>query len=193
LYRWAFNPPRRGSTPEAAAVCVRWAERHSIPLDALGDPKVLRAVLNALSCKQDGTPAVAATFRRKRAVLNNALEYAVELRRLPANPLTTINLEIAGRRVLGGRSSVEVQTRGRTTRHWRPRSTSVLAANRTRMCRGPPPASRNDRTVPPVAGSANRPVMACPAHRRFGISSWGTGRTRSGRVVGCTSTRVLQP
>jgi integrase len=92
---------------------VRWADRHSLPLDALGDPKVLRAVLNALSCKQDGTPAAAATFRRKRAVLNNALEYAVELRRLPANPLTTMKRgsprvpEAVDPRVLVDRSRAE--------------------------------------------------------------------------------------
>lgn len=95
LYGWAFNPPRRKtSVPDDVATTLAWVERHSLPVDALGDPAVLRKVVDALSCKQDGTPAAASTYRRKRAVFNSCLEFAVEMRRLPTNPLSRMKRAI---------------------------------------------------------------------------------------------------
>lgn len=95
LYSWAFNPPRRrGAVPDEIAKILAWVERHSPPVDALRTPTLLRKVVDALSCKLDGTPAAASTFRRKRAVFNNHLEFAVELGRLPSNPLTRMKRTI---------------------------------------------------------------------------------------------------
>jgi hypothetical protein len=51
---------------------------------------VLRQVLDALSVKLDGKQAAAKTFTRKRAVLYNALDYAVELKALGANNLSEV-------------------------------------------------------------------------------------------------------
>jgi integrase len=88
LYGWAFNTTRRRSTmPADVADTLAWVQRHSLPVAAVANPAVLRRAVDALSCKQDGTPAAGSTYRRKRAVFNNALEYAVELGRVPANPL----------------------------------------------------------------------------------------------------------
>ena len=94
LYGWAFNPPRRSSVPGDLEATLAWVQRHSLRIDALGDPAVLRKIVDALSCKLDGTPAAASTYRRKRAVFNNCLEFAVEMRRLPGNPLTRMKRAI---------------------------------------------------------------------------------------------------
>lgn len=50
----------------------------------------MRAVLDAISKKQDGTPAAATTTNRKRAVLHQALEYAVEQEIFEVNPLSRV-------------------------------------------------------------------------------------------------------
>jgi site-specific recombinase XerD len=50
-------------------------------------PSNVRAALNALSRRLDGKPAAAATVARKRAVLHNAFEYAVELEEFDRNPI----------------------------------------------------------------------------------------------------------
>ena len=49
-----------------------------------------RALLSRISRKQDGTAAAANTANRKRAVLNNLMQYAVETGVLPANPLKAV-------------------------------------------------------------------------------------------------------
>src|SRR5205814_1913828 len=50
-------------------------------------PRVIRAALDGLCTRLDGTPAAANTIARKRAVFHGALGYAVELGLLPANPI----------------------------------------------------------------------------------------------------------
>jgi hypothetical protein len=47
-------------------------------------------MLERISRRQDGTAAAANTASRKRAVLNNLMQYAVETEALPVNPLRTI-------------------------------------------------------------------------------------------------------
>ena len=89
-------PPCTGmpSTPGGAAVLpgrtrpARWPgrERASLPLSQLADPRVIRAVLDGLCTRLDGSPAAASTITRKRSVFHGALGYAVELGLLPANP-----------------------------------------------------------------------------------------------------------
>ncbi len=49
-----------------------------------------RALLDRISKKQDGTAAAANTANRKRAVLNSAMQYAIEIGALPANPLKAV-------------------------------------------------------------------------------------------------------
>lgn len=88
LYWWAFNVSARrpGGTPETARA-LTWVESHCLTLDQMNDPAVMRRALDRLALRIAGQPAAASTVGRKRAVFHNALEYAVELGHLPANPL----------------------------------------------------------------------------------------------------------
>ena len=91
LYRHAFNPHRQNATAApATSSALAWLERASLPVQHLGDPRVIRQALDALAVRLDGQPAVANTIARKRAVFHNALAYAAELGLLPANPLDLI-------------------------------------------------------------------------------------------------------
>lgn len=92
LMRWAFNVPRRDADkPREIAEALAWLRRASLPLSALDDVDVVHRALEALSQTTTGGPAAATTFRRKRAVFNNALRYAVERKLLPANPLAHVH------------------------------------------------------------------------------------------------------
>ncbi|MFF7797590.1 tyrosine-type recombinase/integrase [Streptomyces olivaceus] len=94
LYQWAFNAGRHGQEPpEAEANALMWVERNAPAVVDLDSAKRVRAVLEALAKKQDGKPAAANTFRRRRAVLSNCLRLAVEHELLPANPLHRVHWE----------------------------------------------------------------------------------------------------
>jgi site-specific recombinase XerD len=73
---------------------VRWLQIATIPVAELTRPGTgtarCRALLDRVSRKQDGTAAAANTANRKRAVLNNLMQYAVEVGALPANPLKAV-------------------------------------------------------------------------------------------------------
>lgn len=56
----------------------------------LDAPTLVRRVLEQPALRMDGTPAGARTFGRKRSVLHNALEYAVELEVLERNLLPQV-------------------------------------------------------------------------------------------------------
>jgi integrase len=87
LYGHAFNARRRCGAPGPdMASALAWLERASLPVSQLADPRVIRAVLDGLCTRLDGSPAAASTITRKRAVFHGALGYAVELGLLPANP-----------------------------------------------------------------------------------------------------------
>ncbi|MFE5008072.1 tyrosine-type recombinase/integrase [Streptomyces sp. NPDC056696] len=91
LYSWAFNMNRRDEEPPAdVAKVLDWFERKSLPTSALSDRMRVRTALDALTKKLDGTTAAASTIRRKRAIFHNALGYAVDADRLPANPLPQV-------------------------------------------------------------------------------------------------------
>jgi integrase len=60
-------------------------------VSALSDPATARALLNAAESLLDGTAAAPSTTRRNRAILHNAMEYAMELRHLDRNPVVTMN------------------------------------------------------------------------------------------------------
>jgi integrase len=96
LRTWAFSDRLRGATepPEDLAAIVRWLQTATLPVAELGRPGTgatrCRMLLNRISRKQDGTTAAANTANRKRAVLNNLMQYAVETGVLPANPLKAI-------------------------------------------------------------------------------------------------------
>jgi integrase len=88
LTGWAFNKKRREtSRPPEIERALKWVAAHTLPVSKLEDKATLRQALDALSMKLDGKAAAAKTFTRKRAVLFNALDYAVELKTLEANNL----------------------------------------------------------------------------------------------------------
>jgi integrase len=88
LYGHAFNPPLRSRAPDpGTASALAWLERASLPVSWLSDPHIVRAALDGLCTRLDGSPAAANTITRKRAVFHGALGYAVELGLLPANPI----------------------------------------------------------------------------------------------------------
>lgn len=92
MFVWAYHAPHRAAGTPSGEVgeAVRWLERSSLPLVQLEEPSTARALLDALSRRQDGTPAAATTVARKRAVIYNALELAVEHRHLNTNPVAKL-------------------------------------------------------------------------------------------------------
>ena len=92
LYGHAFNPQqRRSCAPDpGTASSLAWLERASLPVRRLSDPGIIRAALDGLCVRVDGSPAAANTVSRKRAVFHGALGYAVELGLLPADPLNLV-------------------------------------------------------------------------------------------------------
>ncbi|MFF7052182.1 tyrosine-type recombinase/integrase [Streptomyces griseorubiginosus] len=76
----------------ANALC--WVAKASLPLGTLKNPADIRRVLDSLKATLSGAPAAAETVRRKRAVLFNALAYAVELGELPENPVTLVKWKL---------------------------------------------------------------------------------------------------
>ncbi|MGK5551691.1 tyrosine-type recombinase/integrase [Actinomadura kijaniata] len=91
LRQHVFVPADRRpeNSPEMAAA-LRWLEDASLPITEVGDPRMARAALEALSLTLEGKSAAASTFRRKRAVFKHALGYAVELGELESNPLDRV-------------------------------------------------------------------------------------------------------
>ncbi|OXM61394.1 tyrosine-type recombinase/integrase [Amycolatopsis vastitatis] len=88
---WAFNTVRRETAkPPAIDAALAWLESNTVAVSRLGDLTTLRGVLDQLALKMDGTAAAAKTVFRKRAVVFNALEYAVERDLLPANRLPEV-------------------------------------------------------------------------------------------------------
>lgn len=93
LYGWAFSPsPQRQEPPPEVEKTLRWLQRASVTVGQLADDTdLLRGALRALSQCQDGSPAAATTFRRKRMVFNNALRFAAERKLIAANPLPLVH------------------------------------------------------------------------------------------------------
>jgi integrase len=97
LRDWAFVLPRPElhTAPPDVRLALRWVEKASRPLTDLMDAAVMRAVLQVLQLKQDGTLAAAETQRHKRMTLVNAVRYAIEQGMLRSDPIANINWRIA--------------------------------------------------------------------------------------------------
>lgn len=106
LRSYLLPTPRRGrDRPDDVAAAVRWIEKASLPVAEFTEIDRVHALVNALSRKLDGKPAATQTYKRRRAVTYNLLEYAVELDMLPTNPLGRV------RRKRGQRPVTEVDRR----------------------------------------------------------------------------------
>jgi hypothetical protein len=96
LRTWASSDRLRGAAepPKDLAAIVGSLHIATLPVAELSRPGTgpgrCRALLDRISRKQDGTAAAANTANRKRAVLNNLMQYAVETGTLPANPLRAV-------------------------------------------------------------------------------------------------------
>lgn len=89
LRGWAFNRKKRasGGRPGDIAAALQWVERNTLPVSAFADPDKMRHTLDLMAQRLDGQPAAPNTAKRKRAVLTNALSYAVGKGYLPTNPM----------------------------------------------------------------------------------------------------------
>lgn len=92
LNRWAFNKVKRGSAdcPTQIRNTLRWIEKNTHQVSALARPDVLRRVLDGLTRRLDGKPSASSVVSRQRKILNAAIEYAVELKALSANPIPAL-------------------------------------------------------------------------------------------------------
>ncbi len=59
LYQYAFNPARIATADPATIRVLAWAQQASLPVARLADPMVLRAALDALTLRLDGSRAAA--------------------------------------------------------------------------------------------------------------------------------------
>lgn len=95
LREWTFSALASDAKqpPSDIEPAVRWLEQHTVRLaDLAGDEgaTLSRRILDRISRKKDGLLAAANTANRKRMVINNAMEYACEIRALPFNPLKQV-------------------------------------------------------------------------------------------------------
>ncbi|WP_322934422.1 hypothetical protein [Actinacidiphila alni] len=103
LYSWAFRFNRDGHTGELKprqetedasadiAAALEWIRRKSVDASELEKPAHLRAVLDAISLRMDGTNAAETTIHRKYTVFGNSLRYAVEREVLASFPLGKVD------------------------------------------------------------------------------------------------------
>jgi hypothetical protein len=98
LYRHAYCPARPAPAGSDAEQILDWIRHASLPVTDLAQPQVLRAALDAITMRLDGSRAAPATITRKHAVLHAAIGYATETGLLDANPLDTITWRVPGHR-----------------------------------------------------------------------------------------------
>jgi integrase len=92
LREWALNRERRGNAPADVTAILRWAQRNTHSMRVWTDTATVRRALAAIETKLDGKAAAPSSIRRNRAILHNALEYAVELSILETNPIGTVKV-----------------------------------------------------------------------------------------------------
>jgi integrase len=95
LRAWAFNSGARervsihdAPTPQGLTAPLRWIAQHSRPLEDLTSPRVIRQALQAIGENLDGKPASPSAVRRRRSAFHSALDHAVDLGLIAANPLS---------------------------------------------------------------------------------------------------------
>ncbi len=84
---WGYTARLRPEAPADVKATLTWLARNTRPVSDLGRCADARALLETAVTRLDGTRAAATSARRHRAVLFNALRYAVELGLLEANPV----------------------------------------------------------------------------------------------------------
>jgi integrase len=88
LRSYILLPPDKRPEPWPPFVrALTWLESASLPITDLDDAKVTRDALDQLALQLNGKAAAPNTIKRKRAAFHNFLEYAVEIKELPSNPI----------------------------------------------------------------------------------------------------------
>ena len=87
LVNWGYNTKQRASAVGDVADILRWLQSNTREVSDLADAALCREVLAAATSRLDGALAAPTSVRRNRAVLLNALDYAVELKLLDQNPV----------------------------------------------------------------------------------------------------------
>jgi site-specific recombinase XerD len=84
---WGYSTRLRAEAPADVAAVISWLSRNTRPVSDLGRSAEARALLEMAVTRLDGSRVAATSARRHRAVLFNALQYAVELGLLDTNPV----------------------------------------------------------------------------------------------------------
>jgi len=90
LLRYGFNTKQRADLPDDLTEVLGWIARNGLPVSALAEAAVARRVLEQATGRLDGQKAAASTARRNRTILANAMDYAIELGLLDANPIRAL-------------------------------------------------------------------------------------------------------
>lgn len=95
--RWSFSSRITAPSvepPKPVSEAASWLRKNTVRMDVLGDrstgANLARAMLVRLSQTKSGRQAAANTANRKRMVLHNAFEYAIETATLQVNPLSYV-------------------------------------------------------------------------------------------------------
>ena len=121
LRHWGLLPDKTRlshQVPSEVKETLSWIEEHSPAVNTLSDLSRVRALLDRLTMTERGKRASANYFNRRRAVLYNALKYAVTLGRMETNPLDASGLgwekpngldtdDIVDPRVVGNTEQIE--------------------------------------------------------------------------------------
>src|SRR5262249_18306834 len=101
LREFALPPAFRQLEPPAEiAAAIAWLRNASVALSDPAEAATVRAGLDAVALKLDGTAAAATTTRRKRSVFYNVLQYAVELELLDFNPVDKLRVRSSRTKVV---------------------------------------------------------------------------------------------
>lgn len=118
LFGWGFNTQHRDdpTRPQEVTAALAWLACNTRPVSDLARPEVLRAVLDTLASKLDGSRAAPTVMSRKRAVLFNALEHAssTEHKLLAGNPIPALKFKAPKRRQQIDKRSVVNPIQART-------------------------------------------------------------------------------
>lgn len=87
MRRWGFNTKQRSEASNDVADALRWLAVNAKPVSALADPGLVRDLLDVATSRLDGKRAATSTVLRNKTILQNALDYAVELKLLTGNPI----------------------------------------------------------------------------------------------------------
>ena len=90
LLRYGFNTKQRADLPDDLAETLAWIARNSLAVSASTSAALARRVLEQATGRLDGRNAAASTARRHRAILANAMDYAIELDLLDSNPIRAL-------------------------------------------------------------------------------------------------------